>query len=355
MQITTLVSLLTVATAFVAGAPASKPTKSVYGVGAGGYKNVKPAPRKLKIILTNDDSWESANIRATYYALRSAGHNVTIASEAHNQSGTGGTVKLPVNDTIVTPGRGDSLPADAPYFGRNSSDPAITYFDGTPGAAFFWALDQVKYFGDSGPDLVVSGPNEGTNLGPFLYTLSGTIGATYSSIERGIPAFAFSSSSKMRSYKTLDVDNVEDESNILGTQVANFVSAFSSQCKSGPLLPPAIGLSINFSPTTSKCPSSKPKFATTRLTGGADIDKLYVNETDHLPAYKNYSPPQGVGLNKCNSGDCSLPGETEYIKGGDCRASVSIFSTDYDAPVEKTHKVRPEVDQATKLINSGKY
>ena len=35
-------------------------------------------------------------------------------------------------------------------------------------------------------DLVVSGPNEGNNLGPFIYTLSGTVGATYTSIERGV-------------------------------------------------------------------------------------------------------------------------------------------------------------------------
>ncbi|PWN29888.1 sure-like protein, partial [Jaminaea rosea] len=306
-----------------------------YGVNAGGYKNVKSSPRKLKIILTNDDSWESANIRATYYALRSAGHNVTIASEAHQQSGTGGTVKLPVNQTIVTPGRGDSIPASAPYFGRNETDPAITYFDGTPTAAVFWALDQVKYFGDDGPDLIVSGPNEGTNLGPFLYTLSGTIGATYAAIERGYPAMAFSSSSKARSYKTLDVDNAQDESNILGTQIANFVSAWSQQNKQGRLLPQAIGLNINFSPTTSSCPNQKPKWATTRLTGKANIDKLVVG-SNNLPQYEEYATPEGTGLNKCNSGDCSLPGETEYIDGGDCRASVSIFSTDYDAPVDKT-------------------
>ena len=41
-------------------------------------------------------------------------------------------------------------------------------------------------------DLVVNGPNFGTNLGPFLYKLSGTIGATYAAVYRSIPAIAFS-------------------------------------------------------------------------------------------------------------------------------------------------------------------
>ncbi len=41
-------------------------------------------------------------------------------------------------------------------------------------------------FGSTPIDLVVSGPNEGQNNGPFVYTLSGTVGATYTSVERGV-------------------------------------------------------------------------------------------------------------------------------------------------------------------------
>ncbi len=43
-----------------------------------------------------------------------------------------------------------------------------------------------KKFGSTPIDLVVPGPNEGQNNGPFLFTLSGTIGATYVSVERGV-------------------------------------------------------------------------------------------------------------------------------------------------------------------------
>lgn len=58
----------------------------------------------------------------------------------------------------------------------------------------------------SAPDLLVSGPNVGQNLGPFLYTISGTMGATYAAVSRGIPAIAFSASSigGQRSYEWIN-------------------------------------------------------------------------------------------------------------------------------------------------------
>ena len=65
------------------------------------------------------------------------------------------------------------------------------YFNGTPASTAAFALDFIVpiHFGKPAVetvDLVVSGPNEGNNNGPFLYTLSGTIGAAYLSIERGV-------------------------------------------------------------------------------------------------------------------------------------------------------------------------
>jgi 5'-nucleotidase len=38
----------------------------------------------------------------------------------------------------------------------------------------------------------MSGPNFGLNLGSFLYTLSGVIGATNTAVEGGIPEIAIS-------------------------------------------------------------------------------------------------------------------------------------------------------------------
>lgn len=56
------------------------------------------------------------------------------------------------------------------------------------------------------PDLLVAGPNVGQNLGSFLYTLSGTMGATYAAVGRGVPAIAVSASSVggQRSYQWIN-------------------------------------------------------------------------------------------------------------------------------------------------------
>jgi hypothetical protein len=48
----------------------------------------------LNIILNNDDSFVSANIREFYKALKAAGHKVLLVAPAVNQSGKGGTVSI---------------------------------------------------------------------------------------------------------------------------------------------------------------------------------------------------------------------------------------------------------------------
>ena len=64
----------------------------------------------------------------------------------------------------------------------------VGYFNGTPAATAIFGIDVIApmHFGNESIDLVVAGPNEGQNNGPFLYTISGTIGATYASVERNV-------------------------------------------------------------------------------------------------------------------------------------------------------------------------
>lgn len=65
--------------------------------------------------------------------------------------------------------------------GSDPHDSHIWYYNGTPAACTFVALDYVfpRYADFKVPDLVLTGPNYGTNLGPFVWTLSGTAGAAY--------------------------------------------------------------------------------------------------------------------------------------------------------------------------------
>src|SRR5437588_10779089 len=45
---------------------------------------VAPAPAAMRIILTNDDGFESANIQALFTALKAAGHDVILRAPHNN-------------------------------------------------------------------------------------------------------------------------------------------------------------------------------------------------------------------------------------------------------------------------------
>lgn len=138
------------------------------------------ASNALNILVNNDDGFGSANIRELYRLLNAAGHNAWIVAPVDNVSGTGGTEVFTTEPKLTRPSEYDIVPEGAPSFGTDPNDSHIWYYNGTPAACTFFALDYVvpKYWGGKKVDLLVSGPNFGDNLGPFLYTLSGTIGAT---------------------------------------------------------------------------------------------------------------------------------------------------------------------------------
>ncbi|OAA27150.1 5'-nucleotidase / exopolyphosphatase / 3'-nucleotidase [Frankia sp. EI5c] len=97
---------------------------------------------------------------------------VTVVAPAANQSGSGGKTTTP------TPAHRDATTA---------SGVAATAVDGFPADSVLVALDVLGLH----PDLVVSGINQGQNLGPVV-DLSGTVGAARAAAARGIPAIASS-------------------------------------------------------------------------------------------------------------------------------------------------------------------
>lgn len=231
------------------------------------------------------------------------------------------------------------IKAGAPSFGRDPFDDHIFYYNGTPNTQVFVALDYVlpKYANFSTPDLVLAGPNFGLNLGPFLYTLSGTIGATYAAVERGIPAIAFSGGySVQTSYTWLNSSGTAagllDPAVIYGRLSANLAQAFITKANGGRVLPLGYGVNVNIPLITTFKDSScaNPPFILTRFTGGALEDKAVYNETTGLFTFQNIAPP---GANTCINGDCALPGETNVLTG--CQSSVTFFTVDYDAPCKQ--------------------
>lgn len=123
-----------------------------------------------RILLTNDDGYQSRGITALFEALKDAGHDVVLVAPATQQSGasasiTSSGVKLTqhAEDVYSVSGR----PADAVQVGL------------------------AEVFKEDLPDLVISGANFGQNSGNDVM-VSGTVGAATIAHSMGIPAIAIS-------------------------------------------------------------------------------------------------------------------------------------------------------------------
>lgn len=133
------------------------------------------AQAPLKILVTNDDGFDSDGIDAIVEALRAQPNvEITVVAPATNQSGKGGTVT------------GGTLTATD---GKTKSGYPVKAVVGTPADAIVWAIDQKGI--SFTPDFVVSGINAGQNMGSVI-DLSGTVGAARAATQRGIPAIAAS-------------------------------------------------------------------------------------------------------------------------------------------------------------------
>ncbi|KAF2132980.1 acid phosphatase precursor [Dothidotthia symphoricarpi CBS 119687] len=299
----------------------------------------------LKILLGNDDGFGSGNLRELYKLLVNDGHEVLIVAPAQQQSGKGGTVIWAESANLTIPSQYDIVPAGAKAVGRDPTDDNIWYYDGTPAACTFVALDWVlpRYYPEwhQTADLFIGGPNYGTNLGAFVYSLSGTVGATYAAISRSIPGIALSASNRAVPYF-----NVTGPSHpaALAAQVSYaVVNEFITNTPTGQaVLPLGYGINVNI-PTLVN--GTMPPVYKTRLTGDANTDVAIYNETTGLFDWGNLDPV-AAGVNACYNGDCNLPGETWVVAGGG--VSVSPFTIDYTAPdTANTDLVFAKVDELT--------
>lgn len=133
------------------------------------------APKTLRIVVTNDDGYDSAGIDAVIQALKAEPDvEITVVAPATQQSGKGGQVT------------GGTLTASDL---QSKSGFPLKAVAGTPADSMIWALDQKGI--SFTPDLVVSGVNAGANLGPVI-DVSGTVGAARAAVQRNIPAIAAS-------------------------------------------------------------------------------------------------------------------------------------------------------------------
>ncbi|KAF4612309.1 hypothetical protein D9613_003709 [Agrocybe pediades] len=260
-----------------------------------------------KVVLTNDDGWAVAQIRAEYAALKSAGFDVILSAPAVDKSGTGSSTATP---TVLTSAcEFNSCPAGSPATASNATDTRINYVNAFPVDAVRFGIQTLapKFFGTK-PDFVISGSNIGNNLGSGI-TGSGTVGAASEAAKEGIPSIAFSGASGSQvSYTTLSQTTASSTvpANIYTSLIIKFVNALLNN--TGAILPAGISLNVNFASTSSCTSASSYKFVLTRLTSSNSATDVTTCGTNHLPA------------------------ESTVIKTG-CIATVSVFNATTKADV----------------------
>jgi 5'-nucleotidase len=127
----------------------------------------------MKILLSNDDGYQAPGIVALYDAIRDLG-DVEVVAPEHNNSA-----------------KSNALTLHAPLY-VNVAANGFRYVNGTPADCVHIALTGLLGYV---PDLVVSGINNGANMGDdTIY--SGTVGAAMEGYLFGVPAIAFSQTEK---------------------------------------------------------------------------------------------------------------------------------------------------------------
>ena len=123
----------------------------------------------MLILVSNDDGYTAPGLEALVNALKPLAEIVVVAPEVNHS------------------GASNSLTLNRPLFVHRAAN-GYTYLNGTPSDCVHVALTGVI---DRRPDLVVSGINNGQNMGEdTLY--SGTVAAATEGHLFGIPAIAFS-------------------------------------------------------------------------------------------------------------------------------------------------------------------
>ncbi|KAK0713417.1 survival protein sure-like phosphatase/nucleotidase [Lasiosphaeria miniovina] len=293
------------------------------------------AVQGLNVLITNDDGFGTANIRELYKQMTDLGHSCYLVASATFDVGSGTRLDFTNSPKMTRNGDWDLVKSGAPSIGPDPDDGHIWYYNGTPAAQVVVALDYIlpTFTKVKTPDLVISGPNSGWNVGPFLYTTSGAIGATYMAIERGIPAVAFFSGNTVPTpYFWVNASTkagLQDPATITARLASTLVQALIDKAAGSRILPQGYGLTVNLpyitSYTNEQC--TNPPFVLTRMGGNAEAKAVFNSKTGLF----NRSRDSGSDDSHCANGNCKIPAEKDVLNSG-CMSSVTVFAVDYSAP-----------------------
>lgn len=196
----------------------------------------------------------------------------------------------------------DSCPANSGPTGTNASDPRLNWVNSYPVTSMRYGINQFgpDLWDGAAPELAVSGPNTGSNVGFVQTQFSGTVGAACYAVSQGIPGIAFSGLTEQR--VAWDTVPVPAASTVYADLALNLTNAVLDA--GAPYLPNGTFLNVNMAEVKGDCTdASKFRFVMTRIN--------------------TVTPLSTEDIRIC--GDQTLPTETDVAGDDDgCYVSVSV-------------------------------
>jgi 5'-nucleotidase len=223
--------------------------------GSGSSSTTAAKPKELTILVSNDDGYAAEGIDVVVEALRKLPDvKITVSAPAENKSGTG---------SQTTPG---TLTATEQ---KTKSGYPVFAVNGFPADSVNYGLAHMT----GKPDVVVTGINQGQNLG-VVAAISGTVGAAQAAVAAGIPAFAASQGlGATLDYPTaaqyvVDWVTARRDALLAGTATTDIVNLNVPSCAIGT----ARGLKQEPLSTTGNGISPAPDCASTATTFADDVE-----------------------------------------------------------------------------------
>ena len=176
----------------------------------------------LDILLVNDDGFDAEGITILFDALVEAGFNVTLVAPQEQQSGQGTRISV---EAIGQPTTVEEFA------------PGQFFVDATPITTVDAALDFIL---PEAPDLVISGINEGANIGESIAISSGTVSSATQATRENLPGIAVSAATSEDPAEQTAIFELSAEFTV--DLVEQLVAAREGEES---LLPEGVGLSVN--------------------------------------------------------------------------------------------------------------
>lgn len=322
----------------------------------GGGKPTTP----LHILLTDDDGFPASSsvpntsapgTAAVCEKLVAAGHRVTIVTPLRDQSGSSARVSAPSTGfgefvvTQFTPPFSASnrfAPSDAPYvcdapglagwalgdFNMLFAGPApILVGVASPADSSYAGIKNI--LANDPPDLVVSGANNGQNVGRTV-NHSGTVGAAITAAELGVPAIAISVELDAADLADRTPSETYPAMGDAGAFVVRLIAELQkTQRPNEPLVPAGIALNVNFPVVLDANGQYDPA-----AIGPAQITRVGTNESVVTTYPGDASSGKiGVNLSICGLAPCSpetvRDADTTALENG--RISITPLDGDWTA------------------------